>query len=245
MKFLIFMFFVILFSIMKAVANVGKGTIEIAKNAYETVYDKPISNSFSNKNIDIYVIIMLETIEKNFEIAHCLQPIRNSKEYYLLLLEVVIFYRILAFILLSIFASINNPQDVLKKFSSLVDTRIIEFLTRYNEHAKDDYLKYYEIKRNTYTEETMKILKESNYPNPSINIFNKLTSILTLYATFHCYLIQKNNKIIEDDYVFKNSQKLAKETYQLVTKRTTNYSTRTLEILQSMRTLVAEFLKSY
>lgn len=91
----------------------------------------------------------------------------------------------------------------------------------------------------------MKILKESNYPSPSINIFNKLTSILTLYATFHCYLIQKNNKIIEDDYVFQNFQKLAKETYQLVTKRTTNYSTRTLEILQSMRTLVAEFLKSY
>lgn len=41
MKFLVFLFFLVIFYILKAVASIGQGTVEIARSAYETVYKKP------------------------------------------------------------------------------------------------------------------------------------------------------------------------------------------------------------
>ncbi|MBO5948684.1 hypothetical protein J6Q66_07610 [bacterium] len=69
MKFLVFLFFLIIFYIFKAIANLGQGTIEIAKSAYAAVNEKPIRNyNLHNKSANDITDIFLTIIKKNDEI---------------------------------------------------------------------------------------------------------------------------------------------------------------------------------
>lgn len=75
MKLIIFIFFLLIFYVLKAIATIGKGTIDIAKSAYETVYNPPSQKQYNNeKTVQIYTdyflnlkIIIAKALEKNLD----------------------------------------------------------------------------------------------------------------------------------------------------------------------------------
>ena len=197
MKFLVFLFFLVIFYILKAVASIGQGTVEIARSAYETVYKKPEKEN--KKKTTLYASweallikieeVMREEIEKNLELYKTkLIKTEEDKELFIFFLTVERF-------LLSVYFAEGRFRKICKN-RDIIETAIASLAFRYykeklyNISQSDLFVLYSEI----YSSNRKEFYQEQfeRYQEP---LQNSSGTVLAILCT-ECLLL--SDKIVKN-----------------------------------------------
>ena len=217
------------------------------KKLLDSIFNNHHSIIENSSDLAIAVNKMVKTIEDNYESAFCTLPIKTDKEKCLLCLETVLYYRVLAQLMLTGISqkhlSNNDVQKCLMDFSYNVDDTIAKHLQEFSPYfSRNDYIKYYYIRRLTYANYVLELAAQSALPEFSPDMFNRLSCLLCIFNELHCYMIQKTGAMINDDYIFRNSRQLLLEH---MSENTKERSGKILEMDKSMKDMVVYFIELY
>lgn len=193
---------------MKAIASVGKSTINIAKNAYETVYNKPTS---SNDKINSALILFLgelkslietdlekniDNFEKNIDSFNAQELLctKEDKELFVHILLIELYIYVIYQLSIELY-----PQIIHTGFT-ILNRYDIETYNLYNNSLKEAFV--FRIKCYQGLPE---IIRESSV----VNSFNKTEIFILVYSV--CLEIA-TNIAIENFEFYKKENKIKKFT---------------------------------